>query len=110
MFIGIVGRTRTEFCRARLLLMDTTLTVKVAYKKVTGEKILQEYISDQNEYILFKNLENAPLSTMSNMCHLRLNFTYKHGVITKTAKNTTSWIPNWRSPSPTFEPTDSSPS
>ena len=107
--MGIVGHTTTEFRRARLLPTDTPLTAKVAYEKDTGEKILQEYKSDQNGYILFKNLENAPLSTLSNMCHLRLNFTYKHGVITKTAKNTTSWIPNWRSPSPTLEPTDSSP-
>ena len=68
--MGIVGHTTTEFRRARLLPTDTPLTAKVAYEKDTGEKILQEYISDRNGYILFKNLENAPLSTLSNMCHL----------------------------------------
>ena len=41
----------------------------------------QQYITDENGYILDEKLLHEEMNTLSNGCRLNLNFMYKHNII-----------------------------
>ena len=114
-----------ELRRGRFKPTDTALDARDAFAKERDRNVKQEYILDENGFILSESLLKMPMKTLSSSCRLNLNFAYSRNIVSgavvkvkdeiedagksvrDATTNTPSWWQSWRSSSSTQSSKDS---